>query len=98
MISVIAAREDKNMSIVICPNCKMKVIPRSDGSCPSCQFELALPDEGVDFVVPAPRTNQGIQPVDAQVWKSMLMILTPTLVGLIILAMLNSFVRNRKRK
>ena len=86
------------MSIVICPNCKMKVIPRSDGNCPSCQFELALPEEEVAVVVPAPRPKQGSQPVDAQAWKSILMILTPTLVGLIMLAILNSFVQKQKRK
>jgi hypothetical protein len=86
------------MNIVTCPNCKMRVIPRSDGSCPSCQFELSQPEVGVDFVAPAPRTNQGVQDVDAQVWKFMLMILTPTLVGLILMAMLYSLLLKRKRK
>jgi hypothetical protein len=86
------------MNIVTCPNCKMKVIPRSDGSCPSCQFELSPPEEAIDFVAPAPPTNQGIQPVDAQVWENILKILTPTLVGLILMTILYSFLLKRKRK
>jgi len=32
------------MSIVTCPNCKMKVLPRSDGTCPSCQKIIVQPD------------------------------------------------------
>ncbi len=86
------------MNIVVCPNCKMKVIPRSDGSCPSCQFELSQPEEAIDFVAPALPTNQGIQAVDAQVWKFMPMILTSTLVGLILMAILYPFLLKRKRK
>jgi hypothetical protein len=86
------------MNIVTCPNCKMKVIPRSDGSCPSCQFELSQPEEAVEVVAPVPPTNRGIQAVDAQVWKNILSILTPTLVGLILMAILYSLLLKRKRK
>ena len=28
------------MNVTTCPNCKMRVIPKSDGTCPSCQTQL----------------------------------------------------------
>ena len=29
--------------IITCPNCKMRVIPRADGTCPSCQASILQP-------------------------------------------------------
>jgi hypothetical protein len=31
----------KAMGITICPNCKMKVISKSDGTCPNCQSKIS---------------------------------------------------------
>ncbi len=37
---------DQNISsIIICPNCKMKIFPKPDGTCPSCQ-SLIIPQPG----------------------------------------------------
>lgn len=30
----------KVVGITVCPNCKMKVLPTSDGTCPSCQSKI----------------------------------------------------------
>ena len=29
-----------NSALFVCPNCKMNVLPKSDGTCPSCQAKL----------------------------------------------------------
>ncbi len=33
------------MSIMVCPNCRMRVLSRSDGTCPSCHFVIAEAEE-----------------------------------------------------
>jgi len=30
----------KVVGITVCPNCEMKVVPKSDGTCPSCQSKI----------------------------------------------------------
>ena len=30
----------KVVGITVCPNCKMKVLPKSDGTCPNCQSKI----------------------------------------------------------
>ena len=46
-------KENKaDYNIVECPNCKMRVVPKADGTCPSCQamikkLDSKIPNEGV---------------------------------------------------
>jgi hypothetical protein len=49
-------------AIVTCPNCKMQVLPKVDGTCPSCQFVFPqnkeLPSKKVDHVKSNKTTNR----------------------------------------
>jgi hypothetical protein len=40
------------MSITVCPHCKMRIIPKQDGTCPSC-FAILTPEEIVKTPQPA---------------------------------------------
>ncbi len=44
------------MSIVVCPNCRLRVLPKSDGSCPSCHAILEKADQQ-----PTSKTRDTIQ-------------------------------------
>lgn len=40
------------MSIIVCSGCKMRVLPMSDGKCPSCGYGLISPCHGVGLNAP----------------------------------------------
>ena len=37
--------EQGKSSIITCPYCKMRILPRPDGTCPSCQTTISSPDQ-----------------------------------------------------
>ena len=48
------------MGFVICPKCNIRVLPRADGTCPSCQVILPIT---VDEANPKYHLNQTIEPL-----------------------------------
>jgi uncharacterized Zn finger protein (UPF0148 family) len=59
------------MSMIVCPNCKMQVIPKPDGTCPSCQFKLDQEETGLTAGTGRPGNgpagNKSIEPTPAPV-------------------------------
>ena len=84
------------MSIVICPNCKMKVVPHADGSCPSCQFMLGMEDEGVVAGAPAPETRPERQPAREQAGLGDMVVLGAALVGVVLVGVVYSLLSKKR--
>ena len=84
------------MSIVICPNCKMKVVPHADGSCPSCQFMLGMEDEGVVLQAPVAETSPEMQPAREQAGLGDLVALGAALLGVVLVGVVYSLLSKKR--
>lgn len=50
-------RKEKKSPLVTCPNCETRVLPKLDGTCPSCQFLISQKEKGVISKSNAPAKN-----------------------------------------
>lgn len=65
------------MQIMVCPNCKMRVLPNADGTCPSCHRPLTEPEPVSETAAPpapmaqvAPPSNQArVGDMVSQAWR-----------------------------
>ena len=86
------------MNIVICPNCKMKVVPHTDGSCPSCQFMLGMEDEGVVLQAPVAETRPEMQAGGDQAGLGDLVALGAALVGVVLVGVVYTLLSKKRRR
>lgn len=50
------------MSIVTCPKCKMRVLPKQDGTCPSCQAVISSEQGGIKRKTSSDQLNRKVLP------------------------------------
>jgi hypothetical protein len=84
--------------IKTCPNCKMRVLPKSDGTCPSCQTIISQDELVTLSKTPAAETDYIIHTPKIQVKKRILIAVTVLLVGLIMLRILFSLIDTEQVK
>lgn len=68
-----------HMGIMICPNCRARVLPKSDGTCPSCQSLIAEVEEPsvlkvpraspVNSPAPYPKAGTQYREIVMQAWQ-----------------------------
>ena len=84
------------MNIVICPNCKMKVVPHADGSCPSCQFMLGMEQQELVPEAPVPDTSPEMQAGGDQAGLGDLVALGAALVGVVLVGVVYSLLSKKR--
>ena len=84
------------MSIVICPNCNMKVVPHADGTCPSCQFMLGMEQPELVPGAPLPETSPKMQPAPDQPGLGDLVVLGAALLGIVLVGVVYSLLRKKR--
>ena len=55
--------------IIVCPNCRMRVLAKSDGTCPSCHFMLEWAGSQIELKTPEPTQKPEVRAI-ANVDKS----------------------------
>jgi hypothetical protein len=78
--------------IKTCPNCKMRVLPKSDGTCPNCQALISPEEPGAISKPPAAETDHILRPPKKRGKPRLLVGLTVLLVSLIELRTLFSLI------